>query len=105
MSDETKKPIIPEVGMGVTYYVGSDRYAFTITEVVSPTRIKVQEDKVTKWRPFPESEGLEFERNTDAPVKLLSRRKDGTYMEVGRPMCRGIAYVVGHRRAYRDPSF
>ena len=37
----TKANENPEVGMGATRFVGSDRYAMVVTEVLSPKKVKV----------------------------------------------------------------
>jgi len=43
-----KEEVIPEVGMGATEHVGSDRYRvcrpYTIVEVITPRKIVVQRD-------------------------------------------------------------
>lgn len=56
MQSEVKKEknqeIIPQVGMGVTEILYTDREPFTIIKIISPTRILIQADKVEpnpKW--------------------------------------------------------
>lgn len=39
-----REQVTPEVGMGATEVVGSDRYPYTIVKVVNPKKIVVQRD-------------------------------------------------------------
>jgi hypothetical protein len=40
--------VTPEVGMGATEIMYSDRHAFTVVEVLGPKRIVVQRDRATR---------------------------------------------------------
>jgi len=93
----------PVKGKGVTYNCGSDRYAYTIIEVLTPKVIVIQEDKIVpdpdetvKHRAVPN----EFGR-----VTTITLRKNGCWYERGSKMIRGCTYTVGKRRYYMDPGF
>lgn len=106
--------IIPTVGMGATYAVGSDRYACTIVEVLrfksgerkGQIRGVLAQDDDAKLVSGSEQDGsatYEYSANTNAT-------KD-TYLwneKAGRFVLKGSSYVrlgLGHRSFWRNPSF
>lgn len=96
----------PEVGMGVTKLNWTDRHPFTIVEVISAKRIVVHEDNAerTDNLGMSESQRYKFTPNPDAPRVILTKRKNGRWVEVGDSM-NGIPYAVGYRQKYHDYSF
>jgi len=87
------------VGMGVTKLCWTDRLPFTVVEVVSSTRIVVQQDKVHR------SDGTDnYEPDPTAERVTLTLRKDGKWHGRGMDM-RSEPYAVGFREYYYDPSF
>ncbi len=76
--------VMPRAGMGATYNCGSDRYAYTVIEVVSETCAKLQSDT----RPN--------------KVVEVSLRRDGRWRKVGDTM-KGLTYTLGERDSYIDP--
>lgn len=106
--------ITPEVGMGATYAVGSDRYACTIVEVLyfksgerkGQIRGVVAQDDTARVVSGSEQDGsarYECTPNTGAgrDVYLWNER-------TARYVLKGSSYVrlgLGHRTPYRDPSF
>lgn len=98
--------IVPTVGMGATYSVGSDRYAFTVIRILSPTRIVLQQDnyKRTDNNGLSESQEYEYTPNPDGRVVTVSLRKGDKWVEVGMPK-QSSGYWLGKRRTYLDPSF
>ena len=116
MSDE-KQPLRPEsveVGMGVTYRVGSDRYAGTITsKSASGKTIHFTDDNYKAapgsggiygqqeyvYESVPEIESVNPLGETTSNVKTARwSEKHGCYMYFGRGLSRG-------RHAYYDPHF
>ena len=95
-----------EIGVGATKSVGSDRYPYTVAEIVSPKKIKVQADSYrrTDSNGFSESQTYEFSPNPDARIVVLTLRKNGQWVEQGESM-NGSRYYIGTRNAYQDPSF
>lgn len=93
----------PEVGMGVTICMYSDRHAATVVEVRSDTTIVVQEDISTRVddNGMSESQIYEYQRDARAPKRTFTRRKDGTWKERGA----GTGLQLGARRTYHDYSF
>lgn len=101
------KNTVPEVGMGATKYLGSDRYPFTIIKVLSPTTIVVQEDDANLIEGNyynTEHQVHEYTRNTESREVTLTKRKNGRWVERGDSM-KGTPYSIGERDRHNDPSF
>ena len=98
---------IPEVGMGATINMHSDRHAVTIVAVLSPTRIQVQEDtsKLVSGSRMSESQEYEFTPNPKGTVTTFSKRKNGLWIEAGASRGNGSSLTIGERDEYYDPSF
>lgn len=86
--------VFPEVGMGATISIGSDRYAATIIAVTSSGKtVVVQGDKIDadgKYVPNPQGELTVFRQCRKNPDAY---RNGSRYLD------------VGERESYRDPSF
>ena len=96
------------VGTGVTYYCGSDRYAYTVIEFLSPTKLVVQQDTATlvsKNEKTGESQKYTFAPNPNGQVVDISLRKNGLWYPVGEKVIRGCYYKPGDRRQYSDPGY
>jgi hypothetical protein len=95
---------IPEVGMGATICVGSDRYPATIIQVTSNgKRIVVQEDKATRIdnNGFSEQQEYIIQPDLNGTIHIASLRKDGRYREVGG----ATPITIGARGKYYDFSY
>jgi len=102
---DTLTPVVPVVGMGVTYCVGSDSYPYTVIEVSkSGKRVRVQQDTATRVDSNGQSEAQTwlYESDPDGKVMEFSLRKTGVWRPKGSDHC----YLsLGGRRKYSDPSF
>ena len=96
----TKGQPAPEVGMGATILMWTDRKACTIVKVTR-TQVHVQADKAirTDNHGMSESQSYRYERDTTSPVKIFRLRKDGSYKGEGGQL------RIGDRDAYHDYSF
>ena len=76
--EETPMPT-PAVGMGVTECLWSDRYPWTIINVISDTAIQIQADIATRIDCKGLSEAQEYEYKTDpnGATRTITRRQDG----------------------------
>ena len=96
---ECKQEIVPKVGMGATELSWSDRNPYTIIEVISKNKIKVQEDKAThigepltqSWQITPDPKGK---------IETLIQTKRGWKILKG---C--TRFIIGPREKYFDYEF
>lgn len=95
---------IPVVGMGATMMVGTDRYPYTVVDVLTPKKIVVQEDHavLVAGSAMSESQEYEYAPNPNARRITLRKRADGLWGNAGEA---SGPVQVGHRRAYSDPTF
>jgi hypothetical protein len=103
MSNEEQ---VIKVGQGATCHIGSDRYPYTVVEILSSKRIVVQADdyKRTDKNGFSESQTYVYKSNPSAIRVVLTLRKNGRWIRVGESM-KAASYSLGGRSAYLDPSF
>lgn len=97
----------PQVGMGCTINMHSDRHAATIVKVISKTRVQVQEDKAKLVSGSRQSESQEYEYtpNPKAEVRTFSKRKNGLWIESKDGRSMGTSLTIGEREEYYDPGF
>lgn len=113
----------PEVGMGATILMWTDRHAATVAEIVyrsyATLVIAVQEDTArrTDTNGMSECQSYSYEPNPRGRIHYFRRRKNGTWQEVTRDrMTPGrVRYLVvegggsglrlGERSEYHDFSF
>ena len=104
-----QKDITPLVGMGLTEYVGSDRYTFTVVKVLTPNRIIVKEDnvKVVKGTWYDGNVEVEYELGENSPeIKLYRTRDKRCWKRVGSGSeSYTPQFYLGYRSYYQDPSF
>ena len=122
MSCEISKKDNIEIGMAATMYVGSDRYAMVITEILGPKKVRVDHMNNTDYE--------EIENYTDGNVQILrgtrmiryakisedgkhwegtgkiyTLRKNGRWMPEGSGLWETCSVHIGKADNYRDPSF
>lgn len=92
---------VPEVGMGCTGYLWSDRIACTVIEVKAKNRIVVQRD-TSEMEPYPSGYAVEgsYKADPEGRIYQLIKTKRG-WKEVGQT----TRFVLGTRSEYRDPSY
>lgn len=96
----------PEVGMGATICMYTDRHAATIIEVVNEKTIKVQRDISTRIdnNGMSDQQKYEYSQNPNGTIEIFTLRKNGCWCRRGGTM-NGVSLVVGVRKAYHDYSF
>jgi len=101
--------VMPEVGMGATLLMWSDRMPYTIHKVegkkiwASPDNYKRIDDN----GPYTESQDYEYSNpNENKPEKweIFRLRKNGRWVKVGQSL-KSTPLHIGKREAYIDPSF
>lgn len=102
------KQIKPEVGMGATELLWTDRHAYTITSVnATGTVIELQRDRAirTDTNGMSECQVYTYEPNTNASVQTVTLRKNGQWVTKGQSIKNGTKWLIGFRKEYRDFSF
>lgn len=98
----------PEVGMGATVLMWTDRHAATITEVSkSGKAITIQRDvaKRTDNLGMSDAQSYEYTPNPDADKQVFTLRKNGAWVRKGQSMKNGERLGIGYRNEYYDFSF
>jgi len=92
----------PEVGMGVTELMYSDRHPYTVTAILSPKRIKVRPciAKRIDNNGFSESQEYEYTEDLESPEIVLFLNKFGRWKQRGQ--ADGSTFLVGKREEYYD---
>ncbi len=95
-----------KIGDGVTYHVGSDRYPYTVIDVISPTKLLIQHDstKMNKDGDWYGKQIWDITQNPNGGIITISKRKNGYWYQVGQSMS-NVFYTVGQRDMYQDPTF
>lgn len=103
----TPKDLVPAVGMGATEMRWTDRRPFTITQVLSPTKVVVRENKAirTDKNGMSECQSYEYAEDPDAMPKIVTLRKNGKWIRIGEDSDSGTKFVLGHRDCYHDFGF
>lgn len=99
---------IPEVGMGATEVLYTDRHAGTIVEVsASGTRLVWQRDIATRTdeRGMTDAQSYTYEPDPTARREIFTLRKNGRWVSQGSSMKGGRRLVIGVRNEYYDYSF
>lgn len=103
--DAMRPHIMPEVGMGCTEILWSDRRAKTIVQVITPNKIVVRENetKCLDWY------GDRYEilpELSDMPEEVFTRRKSGRWCAYGQPDKFGSVYLaITYQEHSIDPGF
>jgi hypothetical protein len=97
----------PEVGMGATVLMWTDRTACTIVEVVNDKTIVVTADKATRtddWG-MSDAQSYLYETQPDGHRVTYTLRKNGAWIAQGQSMKNGNRLAIGIRNTYYDYSF
>jgi hypothetical protein len=96
------KSLKPEVGMGVTELMYSDRHPYTIIAVLSEKKIQVIRDIATRTDKNGCCEIQEYTYTPDynSPTVTLRLNKHGRWKESGHPD--GSTFLIGRREEYYD---
>ncbi len=99
--DQTRS-LKPEIGMGVTEVMYSDRHPYTVTQILSDKRIMVRADKATRIdkRGFCEDQDYQYKPDPQSPEIALFLNKFGKWKRLGD--AKGSTYLIGRREEYYD---
>lgn len=120
ISAESKMPK-PEIGMGVTELMWSDRYPYEVIEVINEKKIRIRElgYERTDKNGISECQDYRLFSKPDGEVKTLVLRKgkwrdlkkgyvndaNGKLVEVDTRRLGCDQWLIGRAEMYRDPSF
>jgi len=101
IADQTRS-LKPTVGIGVTEIMFSDRHPYTLIEVISPKRIKVQADTATRAddNGYSESQEYNYAPNPNGEIITLFLNKWGRWKQAGQ--AQGSTFLIGVREEYYD---
>ena len=96
------KSLTPEVGMGVTEIMFSDRHPYTVTKIITPKLIEVQADKSIRIdkNGCCEAQLYEYTLDTNGPSFRLRLNNTGRWKRIGD--AKGSTYLIGRREEYYD---
>jgi hypothetical protein len=95
----------PTVGMGATLCYISDRYPYTIVEIINEKTIVAQRDNATVIKGSEYDGNAEYEYTPDVTGyrKVFTLRKNGKWISKDEQMRYGTPLSIGERRRYYDP--
>lgn len=98
-----QNPIAPVVGMPCCEILYTDRYPYTVTEVISATEIKVKPNHYTVLDHY----GEKYQINgviEEHPGETYTKRKNGRWVRKGESM-NGTAIALNTHAMRIDPCF
>ena len=95
------------VGMGATRLMFTDRYPFTVVEIINENTLVLQADDCERVDNLGMSDMQEwiFKQNIDNPTYIVTKRKNGCWVTKGQGMKNGQHWSIGKRSKYYDFSF
>jgi ribosomal protein S13 len=112
-----------EIGMAATYFVGSDRYAMVVTEILGPKKIRVarmEDEDYNDLENYTDNKNIQILRGTrmmkyvqisedgkswEGIGKIYTLRKNGRWMAEGQGLWGAGSVHLGHAETYLDPCF
>lgn len=103
MEEDAIKALVPRVGLPCTVYYYTDRHAATVTKIIGPNKIVVQDNVV-------ECEDYYAGRYTIHPElepgeQVFTKRKNGKWILEGHPIKGGVRLILHFQSHYIDPHF
>lgn len=106
---ERGQQVQPEVGMGATVTMYTDRKAYTVIEVRHNGKmVVVRRDTATRTdtNGMSDCQSYRYEPNENGRIETFTLRKNGRWLQVGESMrSYGCALIIGTRDEYHDYSF
>lgn len=108
------------VGLAATEFVGSDRYACVVTDVISDKKIRIAPMTYEDYASLNENDTLQYLETSRMinyidltedgkhiqPIgTIYTLRKNGRWMPEGSGLWGTCSIHLGHAENYRDPSF
>lgn len=99
-----QNPIIPVVGMPCCEIMYTDRYPYTVTEVVSEREIRVKPNDYKVLDHYGEKYEIRAV-SQDHPGETFTKRKNGRWVRQGADSNSGSALALNTHAMRIDPSF
>ena len=109
------KEVNPVPGIAVTYFIGSDRYPYVITSVISPKKIciaRMADEDYNNNLITDEENGFQYLPNqyllpyiVHAKDKIYTKRRNGRWVQEGEGQWSPGGISIGHADYYLDPCF
>lgn len=100
---EAIKALVPRVGLPCTVYYYTDRHAATVTRIITPTKVAVQDNLVEcidyyagTYKILPELESGE---------QIFTKRSNGKWILEGQHSKDGVRLLLHYQDHYIDPHF
>lgn len=103
LAERSVQPM-PEVGMGVTECLWTDRRAYEIIEVKDEKHITIRR-MGTKCKDYYAGDWEVYSDPTQKDIRRLYKTKKGWRERIGKNGLGDTKYVVGYADEYEDPSF
>ena len=111
LAEASRQPF-PEVGMGATIMMYTDRHAATgaVLDLSGMGDIKcigIRRDKAIRidGNGMSTEQRYRYEPNPSAPLEFYTLRRNGCWVKKGEKSHNGTAIVLGVREEYHDYSF
>ncbi len=107
MMENSKQPT-PEIGMGATVTMYTDRHACTIMKVnAKGNEVEIIEDIATRTdeNGMSDQQSYSYLPNPNRKPDTFSKRKNGMWVKVGSETKDGPCLIIGVRDHYHDFSF
>ena len=104
----------PEVGMAVTYFIGSDRYPYVVTSVINKKKICIAHLDMDDYdnNLVTDENGIQRLKEDRVAVyiahamdKVYTKRRNGRWVQDGDGQWAPGGIEIGHADHYLDPSF
>lgn len=102
---KNEKQIVPEIGMGATIVMWSDRHAGTIVKITESLKtIWIQKDKATRIddNGASDNQAYSYGKDIEGIVLKATLRKNGTYKTIGES---GNQIALDSRSEFFDYAF
>lgn len=93
--------------MGATWYLGSDRYPYTVIQIKGPKTLVLQEDKTVRTDSNGNSDPQQwvYTKNPEGARLVVTLRQNGYWVPRRSDMSRGSYVVLGHRVKHIDWNY
>lgn len=104
LAANARNDVQPEIGLGATEILWTDRYAYTVVEVTNSRQIIVQRDKAVNRGGHGHND-WSYEADPAGIRRTVTLRKNGRWVTKGESLKGGTRWVLGWRNENFDWEF